>query len=108
MKQELLSRRTALQRLACASLVPLASSLTACGGASGSLPPMSEAQRQSRVKSELDAILAAQWSTGQPGISVLVRLEGADLYRASRGSADAQGTPITSTTSFEIASLTKP
>ncbi len=104
MNQQLISRRAALSRLGAVGLVPLTSSLTACGGA---MAPMTEAERQAQVKSQIDAVLAGDWPAGKPGLSVLVRLAGVELYKSSCGSADAVGTPITSSTAFEIASITK-
>ncbi len=68
---------------------------------------MTEAERQAQVKSQIDAVLAGDWSIGKPGLSVLVRLGVVELYKSSRGSTDTIGTPITSLTSFEIASISK-
>lgn len=107
MNQQFISRRAVLNRLGTVGLVSLTSSLTACGGGAGTLFSMSESERQAQVKSQIDAVLAGDWTIGKPGLSVLVRLAGVDLYKSSRGSADAVGTPITSSTAFEIASITK-
>jgi D-alanyl-D-alanine carboxypeptidase len=71
------------------------------------MSPMTETERQAQVKSQIDAVLAGDWTAGKPGLSVLVRLAGIELYKSSRGSVDAAGTPINSSTAFEIASITK-
>jgi CubicO group peptidase (beta-lactamase class C family) len=107
MNQQFISRRAVLSRLGAVGLVSLTSSLTACGGGSGTMSPMTETERQAQVKSQIDAVLAGDWTTGKPGLSVLVRLAGLELYKSSRGSADAVGTPINTSTAFEIASITK-
>lgn len=107
MTQQFISRRTALGRIGAVGFVSLTTSLTACGGGGGTMAPMTEVERQAQVKSQIDAVLAGDWSIGKPGISVLARLAGVELYKSSRGSADTIGTPITSTTAFEIASITK-
>src|SRR5574343_213605 len=107
MNQQFMSRRAALSRLGAVGLVSLTSPLTACGGGGGTISPISETERQAQVKSQIDAVLAGDWTAGKPGLSVLVRLAGVEIYKSSRGSADAVSTPITSSTAFEIASITK-
>ena len=71
------------------------------------MTPMTADERKAQVKSQIDTILAGDWSAGKPGLSVLVRLAGVEIYKSSRGSTDTLNTPITSSTAFEIGSITK-
>ena len=70
MTHQLITRRTALSRVCGVGLVSLTSSLIACGGAGGTMTPMTADERKAQVKSQIDTILAGDWSAGKPGLSV--------------------------------------
>lgn len=102
------NRRHWIGWLAGAALAPLACTSTAYAQPRDDAAALDAPGCRAQLGARLDAVLAGAWSDGQPGLSVLIRQHGVDLYRASRGSANSDAAPIDSATAFEIASLAKP
>ncbi|MBQ0114718.1 MAG: beta-lactamase family protein [Bacteroidales bacterium] len=60
------------------------------------------------LEQRLDSLLDANYSASEPGISLLIAKDGKVLYAGNRGLADmVTRAPITSTTAFNIASISK-
>jgi len=84
--------------------------ISGCAGRYSPLPlNTSPAERQAHLTSKIDRILDEEQSSMQSGISVIVKKNGAVIYKRSKGLADINlDIPVTSNTIFEIASVSKP
>jgi CubicO group peptidase (beta-lactamase class C family) len=78
-------------------------------GYNSSVIAITPAARQAYLTTELDRFFETQQDALQPGVSMMIVKDGAVVYRRNKGMADInQGLSITTDTSFDIASLTKP
>jgi CubicO group peptidase (beta-lactamase class C family) len=63
---------------------------------------------EDEISEDIDALLAARVASDQPGVAVLVMVDGQILYAAGHGVSDVEAqTPITPATVFDLASVSK-